>query len=196
MALRRPTKDDLQKAASLNHLELTEEELDGFLSLMPDIFELMDSLDQLPVESPVLEGVVRDPGSRPDPKDDPYNAILRKCSVKGPYQGKLSGVRVGFKDNVSVAGTPMTCGSRVLSGYVPDVDATIVTRLLKEGAEIVAILNMDDMAWSGGGDTSVYGRSLNPHNPEYLTGGSSAGSAAALYYDDIDMTIGGDQGAR
>ncbi len=194
MALRRPTKDDLHKAASVNHLDLSDEEVDGFLSLMPGIFELMDELDQLPVDLPTLEGVVRDPGTRPDPRDDPYNAVLRRCSVKGPYQGKLSGMRVGLKDNVSVAGIPMTCGSRILSGYVPDIDATIVVRLLKEGAEIVAMLNMDDMAWSGGGDTSIYGRCLNPHNPDYQTGGSSAGSGAALYYDYIDMTIGGDQG--
>ena len=88
----------------------------------------------------------------------------------------------------------MSCGSLVLEGYIPDTDATIVTRLLDAGAEIVATLNMDNLAFSGAGDTSAQGAVLNPHNPAYLAGGSSGGSAAALYYDDIDVTIGGDQG--
>ena len=88
----------------------------------------------------------------------------------------------------------MMCGSLVLEGYVAETDATIVTRLLDEGAEVVATLNLDNFAWSGAGDTSAHGATLNPHNTEYLAGGSSGGSAAALYYDDIDITIGGDQG--
>ena len=88
----------------------------------------------------------------------------------------------------------MLCGSLVLEGYVADTDATIVTRLLDAGAQIVATLNLDNFAFSGAGDTSAQGPVLNPHNPEYLAGGSSGGSGAALYYDDIDITIGGDQG--
>jgi amidase len=158
------------------------------------LFDLLETLDQMPVEHPVLKGVTRDPGIRPSPQDDPYNAILRRCSVKGSGSGKLAGVRVGLKDNISVAGLPMTCGSRVLSGYVPEIDATIVARLLEEGAEIVAILNMEDFAWSGVGDSSAYGPVFNPHSKEHLASGSSSGSAAALYYDDIDMTLGCDQG--
>src|SRR5260370_42361080 len=66
--------------------------------------------------------------------------------------------------------------------------------MLDAGAEIVAPLTMDDFALSGDGRTSFYGPARNPHNPDYCTGGSSCGSAAALYYDDIDLTIGTDQG--
>ena len=88
----------------------------------------------------------------------------------------------------------MSCGSLVLDGYVPEMDATVLTRLLDAGAEVVATLTLDNFAFSGAGDTSTHGAMLNPHNPEYLAGGSSGGSAAALYYDDIDITIGGDQG--
>ena len=76
----------------------------------------------------------------------------------------------------------------------PDTDASIVTRMLDEGAEIAALLNLENFAASGAGDTSAFGPVLNPHNPEHLAGGSSGGSGAALYYDDIDITIGGDQG--
>ena len=88
----------------------------------------------------------------------------------------------------------MTCASLILEHYAPDSDATIVTRMLDEGAEINAILNLDNFAFSGAGDTSAFGPTLNPHSADHLAGGSSGGSAAALYYDDIDMTIGGDQG--
>ena len=88
----------------------------------------------------------------------------------------------------------MTCGSAVLEGYVPDMDATVVSRILDAGAEIVAPLNMDNFAYSAGGETSAYGPTLNPHNHEHLAGGSSGGSAAALRYDSIDLTIGCDQG--
>ena len=114
--------------------------------------------------------------------------------MKGAKEGKLAGKRIGIKDNVCVAGIPMTCASRVLEGYVPDIDANVVLRILDAGGEIAAILNMDNFAFSGGGDTSANGPTRNPHNAEHLAGGSSGGSAAALYYPDIDLTIGGDQG--
>ena len=194
MGLRHPNREDLLRAAARNNLTLSEEEVEGYLSLSSATFNWLDILDQMPVENPLTTGVVRDPGVRPRPEDDPYNAIVRRCSIKGPGKGKLAGVRVGLKDNISMAGVPMTCGSRLLSAYVPQRDATVVTRLLNQGAEIVAVLNMDDFAWSGAGDTSAYGPILNPHNREHLASGSSSGSAAALYYDDIDMTLGCDQG--
>ena len=88
----------------------------------------------------------------------------------------------------------MTCGSHFLSDHIPDTDATVVQRILDEGGNIVAMLNMDDFAWSGSGETSVFGPVRNPHNTEYLAGGSSAGSGAALFYNDIDVTLGCDQG--
>jgi amidase len=68
-----------------------------------------------------------------------------------------------------------------------------VTRLLDAGVQIVAVLNMDNFAFAAAGNTSAYGPTLNPHKPQHLAGGSSGGSAAALYYEDIDLTLGGDQ---
>ncbi|MCS6925537.1 MAG: amidase family protein, partial [Candidatus Binatia bacterium] len=194
MALRRPSGEDLHRLAAANHFALSPEEVDAYLALLPDMFTALDLLDQTPTQHPPLIYRERDPGNRPSRQEDPLNAIVRRCSVKGAKTGKLAGKRIGIKDNVCIAGIPMTCASLVLDGYVPDVDATIVTRILDAGGEITAILNMDNFAFSGGGDTSAYGPTRNPHNPEYLAGGSSGGSGAALYYDDIDLTIGGDQG--
>ena len=189
-----PSKQDLIDAASRNFLSLTDEELDGLHSLIQPIFshlELLDGLASSAIEQSVTD---RDPGKRPSPEDDPYNAILLRCLIKGSSSGKLSGIKVGLKDNISVAGVPMTCGSDFLPDYTPDTDATVVQRILEEGGDIVAMLNMDDLAWSGSGGTSVFGPVLNPHNTDYLAGGSSAGSGAALFYDDIDVTLGCDQG--
>ena len=73
----------------------------------------------------------------------------------------------------------MTCASLLLEGYVPETDATIVTRLLDAGAEVVATLNLDNFAFSGAGDTSAFGPVLNPHNTDYLAGGSSGGQRPA-----------------
>ncbi len=194
MGMRPPGRDDLVKLAALNHFELSDDDLNHMLPMMAPMFQQLDQLDRLPEPGQPRKYSNRDPGRRPPLNEDPLNAILRRCSVKGAKAGKLAGKRVGVKDCVLVAGVPMTCGSLMLDGYIPDRDATIVTRMLDAGAEIVAKLNMDNMAFSGTGATSAFGPVLNPHNPEHLSGGSSGGSGAALYYDDIDLTIGCDQG--
>lgn len=194
MALRKPSAEDLRRLAAANHFDVTNEEVDTYLSLIPDMFAALDSLDQAPSNLPAITYRDRDSGRRPSRQADPLNAIVRRCLVKGAQSGKLAGKRLGIKDNVCIAGVPMTCASSVLKDYVPDIDATIISRILDAGGEITAVLNMDNFAFSGGGDTSAYGPTRNPHNPDHLAGGSSGGSGAALYYDDIDMTIGGDQG--
>ena len=194
MALRPPTDDDLRRLAEANHFHLNDEEVEGFQAIIPGLFDSYEQLDRMPVPKEPLKYANRAPGQRPSPEDDPLNAIVRRCTLPGSGSGKLAGKRIGLKNNICVAGMPMQCGSLLLEGYIPDFDATIVTRLLDDGADIVATLNLDNFAFSGAGDTSAQGPVLNPHNPRHLAGGSSGGSAAALYYDDIDITIGGDQG--
>ena len=194
MPLRLPSEEDLRNSARANHFDVTDEEMAAFQELTPSIFQVYEQLYQMPEARQPIKYPDRDPGYRPSPEEDPYNAIIRRCTLKGAPSGILAGKRVGLKNNVCVAGMPMTCASLVLEDYLADTDATIVTRLLDAGAEIVALLNLENFAFSGAGDTSTFGPVLNPHNPEHLAGGSSGGSGAALYYDDIDMTIGGDQG--
>jgi amidase len=194
MALRRPSAEELKRIAEANHFTLSTEELEDFSAIIPGMFESLDALDQAPAPLPDRKYHHRDPGRRPAPDEDPYNAIIRRCSVKGAPSGKLAGKRIGIKDSIAVAGIPMTCGSLVMEGYVPEIDATLVTRILDAGGEIVAKTNLDNFAFTGSGETSAFGPTRNPHNVDHLAGGSSGGSAAALYYDDIDITIGGDQG--
>ncbi len=194
MSLRPPTREDLRELADSQHLNLAEDELDAMCLVARGLVQSLVAIDTAPAaRSPYPERRV---GERPDEKADPFNAIVRRCRVKGAASGRLAGKRIGVKDTVSVAGVPLTCGSKIFgpAGFVPDCDATIVQRMLEEGAEIVAMLNMDELALAPSGATSAHGPVRNPHDPTRLAGGSSGGSAAALFYDDIDMTIGGDQG--
>ena len=116
MALRQPSADDLRRLAAANYFELSTEEVAAFQSLLPEMFAALDTLDQTPVHLPAITHRERDPGARPSRQDDPLNAIVRRCSVKGAKSGKLAGKRLGIKDNVCIAGIPMTCASLVLEG--------------------------------------------------------------------------------
>ncbi len=194
MTVRAPTREMLRVLAEMNNFELSGRELEDFYEVISNLFDDFRKVEQMPSNLPVPRDGVRRSGNRPSREEDPYNAIVRRCRVTGAASGRLAGRKVGVKDNVCVAGIPMTCGSLVMKGFVPDMDATVVTRLLDAGAEITAVLNMDDFAFSGAGDTSAYGPTLNPYSSGHLAGGSSGGSAAALFYDDVDMALGGDQG--
>jgi amidase len=196
MALVPPSENDVREFARAHRLELTDAEARSLAAALAALVPALDSIDALTTEPQQSTQLYRDRqfSERPSRADDPLNAIVRRCRVRGAATGKLAGKRIGLKDSVCVAGIPASGGSHVLQGYTPDVDATIVARMLDAGAEIVAMLNMDDFALSGDGRTSAYGPTLNPHNPEYCSGGSSSGSAAALYYDGVDITIGTDQG--
>ncbi len=195
MPLRRPSKADLATISGKRHLQLTEAELDDLYELVCDNLELYDILEQYP--DPVREVVpaVRVPGRRLTPAEDPLNAIVRTCSVTLPgASGRLSGRSIGVKDTICVSGIPISCASRLLYDYTPDIDATVVTRILQAGGHITAVLNTDDFAFSGGGHTSAYGVSLNPVDQNHTAGGSSCGSAAAIADNLVDIALGGDQG--
>src|SRR5262249_34402482 len=141
MAMRAPGRAELIELAALNHFELSDEELSHFVPIIEAMVHGLDEIDRIPQPAPSLKYYQRDPGFRPAPQDDPLNAILRRCSIKGAATGKLAGKRIGVKDCVLVAGVPMSCGSLLLDGYIPDRDAAIVTRMLDQGGEIVAKLN-------------------------------------------------------
>ena len=175
MTVRPPNREMLQKLAEMNHFSLSGKELEDFHEIISDLFDGFHKLEQMPSNLPTTRHGERRTGNRPSPAEDPYNAIVRRCLVTGAKSGRLAGRKVGVKDNVGVAGIPMTCGSLVMKGFVPDMDATVVTRLLDAGAEIVAVLNMDDFAFSGAGDTSAYGPTLNPYSPDIWRAARRAG---------------------
>ena len=197
MPIRPPTADDLRDLAASLYLELTDEEAAVFSELARDRVEAYETVRSYDPE-PRLGG--REPrertgGRRPSDDEDPHNAWVTKCRVAGDDggDGDLDGWEVAVKDNVCVAGVEMTCGSQVVEGYVPDVDATIVTRLLEAGADVVGKTNMDDMAMTTSG-YSTFGPVRNPHDTAHTAGGSSGGSAVVVATGEADAAIGSDQG--
>ncbi|XP_020628358.1 uncharacterized protein LOC110065549 [Orbicella faveolata] len=117
-----------------------------------------------------------------------------RCDIKGASNGKLQGKTVAIKDNTCVAGVPMMNGSLTLEGFVPDIDATVVSRILDAGGNIIGKSVCENLCCSGGSFTAATGPVLNPHSSTRMAGGSSSGSAALVAGGKVDMATGGDQG--
>jgi amidase len=192
--VRPPTPEEIRELAAEHHMSLSESEVEDFAAAIEGSLAGYERLDELPDPRPEVTYTERDPGYRPGREENPLNAFVTKCRVEGSVEGPLAGYDVGLKDNVSLAGVEMTCGSKLFEGYVPTTDATVVTRLLDAGATVTGKLNMEDMAFSGSGELSATGPVLNPRNEDHIAGGSSSGSAAAVVNGDVDVAIGGDQG--
>jgi amidase len=193
MPVRRPAPSDLQAAAGAYHFSLTADEVQAFEAFIDATMRSYDRLDEL-VEPKLPVRYAREPGHRPEEKDNPLGAWAWKCSIKGPAGGPLAGKRIAVKDNIAVAGVPMINGSALMEGFTPDIDATVVTRILDAGGEITGKATCENLCFSGGSHTSYPIPVRNPYNPEYMAGGSSSGSAALVGAGECDMALGGDQG--
>jgi amidase len=193
MAVQLPTPDQLRAVAQQCGLSLTEQDVESFRGIMQGSIDAYNVIDGMPDEVPPVK-YPRTPGYRPGPEENPRNAWYRKTSVQGASQGKLKGKRIALKDNIMLAGVPMMNGAATLEGYVPDFDATIVTRMLDAGAEIVGKVHCENFCLSGGSHTNATGPVHNPHKMGYSAGGSSSGSGVVVALGEADMAIGGDQG--
>src|SRR5579885_690792 len=189
----RPGIDQLRRIAHSYGMHMSDADLESFRGLMGAALASYQRLDQLAEPTPPVR-YPRTSGYRPGAEENPLNAWYWKCSIKGASDGPLACKRVAIKDNVCVAGVPMMNGTAVLEGYVPEFDATIVTRILDAGGEIVGKAVCEHLCFSGGSHTSDTGPVLNPHDPKRSAGGSSSGSAALVVAGECDMAIGGDQG--
>jgi amidase len=193
MPVRLPTTAQLLEIAASFGMSLDPQEASSFRGLMAGSIVSYNRLDQLP-EPKLPVKYPRTPGYRPGPEENRFNAWYWKTNITGSSNGVLAGKRVAVKDNICVAGVPMMNGSRWLEGYVPDVDATVVTRVLDSGGVVAGKAACEDLCFSAGSHTCATGPIRNPHNPEYSTGGSSAGSAALVATGEVEMALGGDQG--
>jgi aspartyl-tRNA(Asn)/glutamyl-tRNA(Gln) amidotransferase subunit A len=125
-------------------------------------------------------------------------AEARECDSKRSRNAKalspLHGIAIALKDNIDTAGIRTTAASQVFLERVPVEDAEIVARLKAAGTVCLGKLNLDEFAFEGTGTTSCFGPVHNPWNPEHITGGSSAGSAAALAAGLCYASVGSDDG--
>jgi amidase len=188
-----PTINDLRRSAEAHRLALSEDDLQGVAHLCEALGPAYDRIDRLtaptvPVKYP------RGRGRAPTEAENPLNAWAWIGGVQGAAEGPLKGIRVGIKDNISVAGLPMRNGSDLLDGFEPDEDATVVTRILDAGGIIAGKTTCEDLCFSGSSHTSKPKPVRNPFDRARSAGGSSSGNAAAIARGDVTMCVGGDQG--
>lgn len=192
--LSKPTDEQLRSIAERWGFKLSEDELNDYRILVNgalDEIATLDEYDELTFD--LVSDIQSRSGYRPENDEDPHNAWITKCHVTTDNKGPLNDVEIGLKDCIAMAGIEMTCGSTMLKGFIPEVDATVVRRLLAEGARVVGKTNMDVFLF---GATSRFqdfgGVTTNPHDPAHLAGGSTSG-AAAIPSGECDVVIGTDQ---
>lgn len=119
---------------------------------------------------------------------------VQKKIDDGTLTGPLAGVPVAIKDNMCTEGVLTTCSSKILYNFKPTFSSESVLNLEKAGAIIIGKTNMDEFAMGSTTETSFFGPTKNPRNPEHVPGGSSGGSAAAVAADECYYALGSDTG--
>ncbi|TQJ30920.1 amidase family protein [Microbacterium sp. SLBN-146] len=193
--MRRMTPEDITTLSTELGFPISAADAERFQALTDYMIDTVDRFDDVARAQAKPAAPRRDPGRRPARDEDPLNAVLRVVDVAEPAaSGVLDGLNVVMKDNIPVAGVPMSMGSDVLTDFVPSEDAELTRRVLAAGGRIVATTNMEAFAFSGGGETSGHGRVENPFDRARTASGSSTGSAVALWYDGVDLAWGTDTG--
>ncbi len=192
MAVRPPSRTDLQEIAKSFHMHLDDAEMTTMQSLVTGALASYDVVDTRAAHNPP-QAPARS-HQTPAGADNPLNGWYVTAEIPGSPSGPLAGKRVAIKDNIMVAGLPMMNGSRSVEGFLPVEDATVVTRVLDAGGTVAGKAVCEDLCFSGGSHTSANGPVRNPWDTTRSTGGSSSGCAALVASGAADMAIGGDQG--
>jgi len=127
-------------------------------------------------------------------EDSASEVDLIERKIKTGKHGKLAGMVIAVKDVISIKSKPLTCSSNILIGFEAVYNATVVEKLLQEDAILIGKTNCDEFAMGSSNENSAFGKVLNPVNNDYVPGGSSGGSAAAVAANLCDAALGTDTG--
>lgn len=184
-----PDEGTVQEYAAAYSFDLDDEALAAFAREFEEQNELLSALEAFSDDDPPERSY-----QWADDGDDPLGAFITETNISTEATGLLDGIDLAIKDNIAVAGVPMTCGSTILESYHPPRDATVVSRLLDAGATIAGKANMDEFAFGGDKSTMAFRLARNPRNPDHQPGGSSAGSGVAVANEQVDAALGSDTG--
>ncbi|MGE3305412.1 MAG: amidase [Rhizobiaceae bacterium] len=193
MTVKRPTMQQMRDMSEAMGFSMSDGDLASYLSVMEPYIQGYDRINSEPDFLPEVR-YPRSPGYRPAASENQLNAWYYKTDIRGAASGPLAGKRIVVKDTVCVAGVPMMNGSSIMEGYTPEIDATIVTRMLDAGGIIAGKSTCENLCLSGASHTSATGPVHNPFKRGYMAGGSSSGSAVLVATGEVDMAIAGDQG--
>ncbi len=188
-----PSSKEIEEIAAQCGFILNADEIEAYRGLMPTYIASYNYVDGL-VEDAPRPKYPREFGVRPSAAENKYGAWAWKVRVDGAPSGPLKGKTVALKDSVMLAGVPMMNGAKPLEGYVPELDATVVERLLDAGATILGKAECEAFGLSGASHTSPYAPVHNPRKFGYSAGGSSSGCATLVGLGEVDLALGGDQG--
>ena len=151
---------------------------------------LKDSLAQIKAREGLVHSFVSLDEENAFKRAEAVQTAIREGRLKGP----LAGVPVAIKDNMCTKGVRTTCSSRILENFVPTYSSEAVCNLERAGAVMVGKTNMDEFAMGSTTETSAFGVTANPWNPDHVPGGSSGGSCAAVAAEEVSFALGSDTG--
>lgn len=184
----KPSLEHLKNVNARNNLHCNEDELREFLSLMEGKVDDLEFIQSLETPDDDIKGERNFKDATQE--NSSHKAWYVRCNIQHRKDGKLSEKKIAIKDNTAVAFIPMMNGSSVMEGYKPEYDATVVSRILKEGGIIVGKTTCESLCFSGDSFQTKYGPVRNPCNADYTAGGSSSGSAVVVALGEADMAIG------
>ncbi|KAJ4288683.1 hypothetical protein N0V90_011920 [Kalmusia sp. IMI 367209] len=192
------TTETVDKLCSQLGVSIEEKEKADYRRLLAVFHDASEQLMAIPDYVPPVDEArfARENVHFPEKTGNSHGAWAWKCRIldKQAKGGKLHGKTFAIKDNIAIKGVPMLLGTNFIKDYVPDCDATVITRILEEGGEILGKAVCENMCHSATSHSSGTGIVENPFAKGYSSGGSSSGSGVLVALGEVDGAIGADQG--